>query len=67
MIIANAQDFGVIKVSFSSSQKALAASFNGSCWAGGRTSSGRVKTWVAHVSKVSPYETLEQVSDRVKA
>jgi hypothetical protein len=59
--------FGVIKVSFSSSKKALAASFDGSCWAGARTSSGRVKTWVAYVSKATAFETSEQAADRVKS
>lgn len=63
--MANAQTFGTVKIHFTSSKKAMAASVDASCTAGMRTASGKVKTWIAHVAKVSAYETAEQAAVRI--
>ena len=54
-----------IKLHFRSSKRAIAASIDGSCTAGERTRSGKIKTWVAHVYKLSPSETTEQAYKRI--
>ena len=59
------QTFGTVKIHFTSSKKSMAASVDGSCTAGARTSSGKVKTWIAHVAKVNAYETAEQAAKRL--
>jgi hypothetical protein len=59
------QPFGVVRIHFTSSKKAMAASVYGSCTAGMRTASGKVKTWIAHVAKVSASETMDQAAKRI--
>jgi hypothetical protein len=63
--MTNTQTYGTVKIHFASSKKAMSASVDGSCTAGARTKSGNVKTWIAHVAKVNPYETGEQAAKRI--
>lgn len=58
--------YGTIRIHFSDSMRAMAASYDGSCAAGMRTMAGKVKTWIAHVPKVSPGETVEEAMSRVR-
>lgn len=63
--MSNTQTFGTVKIHFTSSKKAMASSVDGSCTAGVRTASGKVKTWIAHVARVNAYETAEQAVKRL--
>lgn len=63
--MTTAQTFGTVKIHFTSSKKAMAASVDGSCTAGMCTTSGKVKTWIAHVAKVSANETTKQAIKRL--
>ena len=58
--------FGTVKLHFSTQKAAFAASCNQSITAGERYSSGRVKTWIAHVERVNPQETAAQAMARIK-
>ena len=58
-------DFGNTNIHFKSSKKAILFSIDKSCWAGERTKSGRIKTWIASVAKNSPYETRQEIYKRL--
>jgi hypothetical protein len=58
--------YGVVKIHFKSSKNAIAKSVDGSCWAGAKNRNGRVTTWIAHVTKSSPYETAQEAAQRTR-
>ena len=62
--------FGTIKIHFTSVKAAIAASVDGSATAGERDRTGRIRTWIAHVSKATATEdqatVLSASSQRIR-
>lgn len=56
--------FGTIKIHFTSVKAAIAASVDGSATAGKRDRTGRIRTWIAHVSKATATEDRATVLRR---
>jgi len=56
-----------IKIHFASAKAAISASVDGRCTAGEKNRSGKTKTWIAHVAKMTPNESREDVLERLYA
>ena len=57
---------GTVKVHFARAGDAIDASADGSCTQGATYKSGKPKTWIAKVAKVSPHESALAATRRVK-
>jgi hypothetical protein len=57
--------FGTVKLYFTTMRQALKNSANQSCTRGMVYKCGRVKTWIAQIERINPYETAEQAAKRI--
>ena len=64
--MANNKYDGTVKIHFRSKKLALNASFDNSVTAGVRSPSGKIRSWIAHVVKSSPYETAAEAAERIR-
>jgi hypothetical protein len=63
--MSNQANFGTVKIHFTKPGKAIKHSVDSTCVPGVRDHAGKVRTWIAHVAKASPYETEKEVVDRI--
>lgn len=66
IIIMHSTTNNTIKLHFASAALAMSSSIDGKAYAGERTKSGHVKTWIAHVAKAAPTETTAEAAARVR-
>jgi hypothetical protein len=58
-------NYGTIKIHFRSAMRAISADIHGTATAGELYKSGKVKTWIAHVAKATPTETVSEAIARM--
>lgn len=58
--------YGTVKVHFARAGDAIDASIDGSCTQGATYKSGKPKTWISKVAKISPHESALSAARRVK-
>lgn len=56
---------GTIKLHFATAKAAREAAVDGVAYAGMRYTNGRLKSWIAHVKKDSPYESYSDAAKRL--